>query len=250
MIKEQFIYCFNFNNDEEKQDAIFYLNVKGIHFYKKIMSYLEFDFTKKNQKIDWSKVSVLLKYDKKLRNKIYIYLATLEEYIRAYISNKYEDNPKQDFWQDGSTKRAKVKTRIENGEALSTVLESIEFGNLINQVKHMPLNDINEMFENNTNIYDNLDAVRELRNAVSHHVFLLGYSFKSCTVNSVESDTLEHNLRNLRELLPNEYRYGKNGNGGITGEIENCKYNFRFNEENKRIKEIMQLELKDIVTII
>src|SRR5690606_5063782 len=101
--------------------------------------------------------------------------ATLEEYIRAYISNKYEDNSKQDFWQDGSTKRAKVKTRIENGEALSTVLESIEFGNLINQVKHMPLNDINEMFENNTNIYDNLDAVRELRNAVSHHVFLLGY---------------------------------------------------------------------------
>lgn len=213
------------------------------------MDYLEFDFSKENEMIDWAKVSVLLKYDKKLRNKIYIYLATLEEYIRAYISNKYENEPQQDFWQDGKSERSKVKMRIKNGESVSSVLESIEFGVLMNQLKHMPKNDIHEMFENNINIYDNLDAFRELRNAVSHHVFLLGNKFKSCKVDGVESSTLEQNLKNLRQLLPAEFRYGKNGKGGITGEIENCRYSFRFDDENKRIKEEMPLRLIDKVSI-
>ena len=32
-------------------------------------------------------------------------------------------------------------------------------------------------------------------------------------------NTLIDNIKNLRQLLPERYRYGKNGKGGITAEL-------------------------------
>lgn len=249
MTKEQLLNYFIFTSPKEKEDAIFYFDVKGMFFYIEIMKFLNFDFSK-NNKIEWSKVTNLSKYDKKLRNKIYIYLATLEEYIRAYISNKYEDIPHQSFWQNGNTKRDKVKTRIENEEKLSNILGDIDFGCLISQVKSMPIEDIKGLFNRDiTNIELNLNAVCDLRNAVSHHNFLFNHSFKLCAVDGIKNDDLPHNLKNLRQLLPVKYRYGRNGNGGITAEIENCVYDFSF-ENEKRTKTKMNVESKYIVSIL
>jgi len=240
---------FDPSNDKEQNDADFYLRVKGIAFHQKIMTHLGVDFDDDESTIEWSKVSALLRYDKKLRDKIYIYIATLEEYIRAYLSNKYEDNPIQPFWQDGRTSRSKIKSRIINGEYVSEVLQSIDFGDLLNQIKNIPTEDINEMFDCTIDIHSNLDAVRELRNAVSHHAFLMGYKFNRCIVEGIRRRSLEHNIKNLRQLLPSEYRYGKNGNGGITAEIEACKYE-KTNLNDKETRQLMKLDTRDIVSMI
>jgi hypothetical protein len=237
---------FDPNNDKEKDDADFYLRVKGIAFHQKIMTHLGVDFDDDESTIEWSKVSALLRYDKKLRDKIYIYIATLEEYIRAYLSNKYEDNPIQPFWQDGRTSRSKVKTRIIDGESVSEVLQSIDFGDLLNQIKNISAEDISEMFDFTIDIHSNLDAVRELRNAVSHHAFLMVYKFNMCIVEGIKNGSLEHNIKNLRQLLPREYRYGKKGNGGITAEIEACKYE-KTNVNEKETRQLMKLETRDVM---
>ena len=237
---------FDPNNDKEHNDAEFYLRVKGVAFHHKIMTHLGVDFNDDKSIIEWSKVSALLRYDKKLRDKIYIYIATLEEYIRAYLSNKYEDTPIQPFWQDGSTPRSKVKSRIKDGECVSEVLQSIDFGDLLNQIKNISQEDLSEMFECTTDIHSNLGAVRELRNAVSHHAFLINYKFKSCLVQAVSNNSLEHNIKNLRQLLPKEYRYGKNGKGGITAEIEACKYE-KNNINEKAKRQLMKLDTRDVV---
>lgn len=250
MTKEEAIAKLHFEKENESKDAEFYFRVKGIAIHQKIMIHLGVDFSCTESTVEWSKVSTLLRYDKKLRDKLYIYIATLEEYLRAYISNKYENLPNQMFWKDGRTKRAKVKTRILNGERISDVLQSIEFGDLINQIKNLPPSDIMQMFEITEEIQLNLDAVRELRNAVSHHAFLIGYEFKLCDVYGFRSNSLKNNIMNLRQLLPEEYRFGKNGKGGITGEIENCKYDFGFDDQGKRVKRIMLLESKDIISIV
>lgn len=239
---------FEPNSDEEYNDAEFYLRVKGVAFHQKIMTHLGVDFDDVKSTIEWSKVSALLRYDKKLRDKIYIYIATLEEYIRAYLSNKYEDNPIQPFWQDGRSTRSKVKTRILDGESVSKVLQSIDFGDLISQIEKISAEDINEMFDCIIEIQSNLDAVKELRNAVSHHAFLINYKFKSCLVDGVSNISLEHNIKNLRQLLPKEYRYGKTGKGGITAEIETCKYE-RTNVDGKEIRQLMRLDSRDVVNI-
>ncbi|MBU1019671.1 MAG: Abi family protein [Firmicutes bacterium] len=235
---------------EEKNDSEFYIRVKGVAIHQKIMTHLGVDFSRADSTVEWSKVSALLRYDKKLRDKIYIYLATLEEYLRAYLSNKYESIPNQSFWHDGRKQRSKVKTRILQGEHISDVLQSLEFGDLMIQIKNLPPIYIKEIFESTDEIQLNLDAVRELRNAVSHHAFLIGYEFKLCNVCEDRSNSLKNNIKNLRQLLPKEYRFGKNGKGGITGEIENCKYDFEFDDQGKRVKRLMLLESKDMISII
>lgn len=237
---------FDPNSDEEYNEAEFYLRVKGVAFHHKIMTHLGVDFNDDKSIIEWSKVSALLRYDKKLRDKIYIYIATLEEYIRAYLSNKYEDDPIQPFWNDGRSPRSKVKTRIIDGESISEVLQSIDFGDLISQIKNISAEDISEMFDFTIDIHSNLDAVRELRNAVSHHTFLINYKFKSCLVDGVNNISLEHNIKNLRQLLPKEYRYGINGKGGITAEIEACKYE-KNNINEKATRQLMKLDTRDVV---
>ena len=152
---------------------------------------------------------------------IYIYLATLEEYIRAFISNKYENDLQQKFWINGQGTRNCIKDNIEHGKELFEVLQNTEFGCLMQQVEKLPLEDKKQLF-GVSYCKKNLDAVKELRNAVSHHVFLASYKFKNCIVDGFEGCSLIDNIKNLRQLLPIRYRYGKNGKGGITAQLRKC----------------------------
>lgn len=220
MTKEELLNHIVFKSEDEKESAKFYIDMKGIALHVRVLNYLGYIFNGDN-KISWKKLSSTLKKDKKLRDKVYIYLATLEEYIRAYISNKYEDSPNQAFWVNGRGRNNQIKRRIENGESVSAVLDEVEFGTLVAQIKKLPDEDKSAMFGQ---VYSdkNIDAVRELRNAVSHHQFLQTYSFKECTVDGKTSNTLDNNLLNLRQLLPKEYRYGKDGKGGFTVHLAQC----------------------------
>ena len=177
MTKEQLMQFIEVDSEEDKDDCEFYLDVKGVEIHRAIMEYLQFDFLE-GSKIKWSIISQKLKEDKRLRDKLYIYLATLEEYIRAYISNKYQDNTHHDFWIDGKAPWNKIKTNLQNRPNLFEVLQDTDFGTLINQVKNLPQEDLKTIFDEEVGSEDNLNAVVELRNAVSHHKFLLTHSFK------------------------------------------------------------------------
>lgn len=220
MTKEELLAQIHFNNKEERKKAEFYLEMKGIAFHKSILDYLCANCGK-TIPVEWSDLSNELRSDKALRDILYKYLATLEEYIRAYISNKYENDAiQQVFWVDESRyDYNKIKTQLVNGKPLSKTLEDVDFGTLIKQVKDLPEFDRKQLF-GDVGTDDNLDAVKDLRNAVSHHKFLRLYSLKTCNVDGNESDSLFSNIRNLRQLLPMQYRFGENGMGGITADLE------------------------------
>lgn len=220
MTRDELLSYIAFKNNEEKENANFYLDVKGVSMHIKVMNYLNFDFTE-GSIIAWESISKQLRQDKCLRDKLYIYLATLEEYIRAYICNKYEDNPRQSFWMTSKKNRDNIKQRICNGEKLFDILQDIDLGAIFSQVKKLPKTDRIAMF-GAAGTPRNLDAVRELRNAVSHHKFLAAHSFSICEVDGRKDSTLIQNIKNLRQLLPTAYRYGKNGNGGITVDMQKC----------------------------
>lgn len=224
MTKEELMRFIEFDSQEEKEDCEFYLDVKGVEIHRAIMKYLQFDFVE-GSKIKWSVIAQKLQEDKRLRDRLYIYLATLEEYNRAYISNKYQENICQNFWIDGKTSWNKIKTNLQNRSNLFEVLQDTDFGTLINQVKKLPQEDRAAIFDEEIGSDNNLNAVIELRNAVSHHKFLLNHNFKECKVGDEIGNTLESNIKNLRQLLPKQYRYGKNGNGGITADMLKCKIN-------------------------
>ena len=219
MTKEELLKQIHCKTDEERQKAEFYLEMKGIAFHKSIFDYL---CQKENKTIpiEWSDLSKELRSDKALRDILYKYLATLEEYIRANISNKYEDTATQQvFWIDTSRyEYNKIKTQLMRGKPLFKTLEDVDFGTLIKQVKALPQVDKQELF-GSIGTDENLDAVKELRNAVSHHKFLKSCKFKDCDVDGRNSDSLIANIQNLCQLLPLQYRFGENGMGGITKEL-------------------------------
>lgn len=221
MTKEQLMKFIEVDSQEGKEDCPFYLDIKGVEIHRSIMEYLQFDFAE-GSKIKWSVIAQKLQEDKRIRDRLYIYLATLEEYIRAYISNKYQDDIRQNFWIDGKASWNKIKTNLQSRTNLFEVLQDADFGTLINQVKNLPQEDRASIFDEKVGTDDNLNAVIELRNAVSHHKFLLKHNFKECKVGDEISNTLENNIKNLRQLLPLRYRYGKNGKGGITVDMLKC----------------------------
>ena len=217
MTKEELLAQIHFNNEEERNRAEFYLEMKGIAFHKNILDYLCTNCGK-TIPVEWSDLSNELRSDKALRDVLYKYLATLEEYIRAYISNKYEDNTQQPFWINGTREYNKIKTRLESGTPLFKVLEDVDFGTLLEQVKHLPETDRKQLF-GDVGSDKNLDAVKDLRNAVSHHKFLKQYNFKDCIVDGNNSNSIISNIQNLRQLLPTRYRFGENEMGGVTKEL-------------------------------
>ena len=225
MTKNELLSFIAFKNEQEKEEAEFYMAVKGVELHRRILLFLGCTFSEKS-KIKWPKIARILKSDKALRDVIYIYLATLEEYMRAFISNKYENNIQQSFWIDGSGQRKanKIKANILSGKKLFDILENIDFGCLIQQVENLPIEDRTQLF-GDSYCKKNLVAVKELRNAVSHHKFLAGYKLKTCSVDGFEGSTLIDNIKNLRQLLPERYRYGKNGKGGITAELNKIGIN-------------------------
>lgn len=217
MTKEELLAQIHFNNEKERQKAELYLKMKGIAFHKNILDYLCTNCGKMIP-VEWSDLSNELRTDKALRDVLYKYLASLEEYIRAYISNKYEDNIQQTFWINGKRDYNRIKTRLKSGTPLFKVLEDVDFGTLLEQVKHLPVTDRKQLF-GNIGSDTNLDAVKDLRNAVSHHKFLKQYSFKDCIVDGNDSNSMISNIQNLRQLLPERYRFGENGMGGITKDL-------------------------------
>lgn len=219
MTKEQFQSQIIFKDDKERGDALFYIKVKGLYIHIHIYNHLLKE--NKGSNISWKQISDELRIDKGLRNVLYIYLATLEEYIRAYISNKYGNNIDQSFWVSG-VNRNDIKGNLEKGIPLFEVLQDTDLGTIVEQVKALPQEDREGLF-GTAGTEENLAAVKELRNCVGHHSFLKTYNFKSCTVDNCQSDSLLSNIKNLKQLLPEEYRYGKKGNGGITAELKKYK---------------------------
>ena len=217
MTKEELLAQIHFNNEKERQKAELYLKMKGIAFHKSILDYLCTNCGK-TIPVEWSDLSNALRTDKALRDVLYKYLASLEEYIRAYISNKYEDNIQQTFWINGKRDYNRIKTRLESGTPLFKVLEDVDFGTLLEQVKHLPASDRKQLL-GDVGSDKNLEAVKDLRNAVSHHKFLKQYNFNNCIIDGNSTNSIIGNIQNLRQLLPEQYRFGENGRGGITGEL-------------------------------
>lgn len=223
MTKEELLEYIDCDSKSEEDKAKFYIDMKGVALHIKVLNYLGFEFGDGN-KIKWKVVSEKLSQDKLLRDKLYIYLATLEEYIKAYIANKYSDNLVQDYWINGVGKRNQIKNQVLNGKELFDILEDVDFGTLITQILNLPDKDIKEVF-GGRGTEQNIKAVRELRNAVSHHKFMFSHEFLNCSVDGSENNSLENNIKNLRQLLPIQYRYGENGNGGITADMKKCNIN-------------------------
>lgn len=197
--KEDFLEKLLFHSEEEKNKCKIYLNLKGVSYHVVLANYIGIN---RKGKIEYKKVSNLYIYDKRIRNVLYKFLSALEEGIRAFISNEYSNNI-----QKFKRFSRRIYTEIQKGSSLSKELENLDFNKLLNLSKKLNKKHRLDLFGSIENLDSNLDAVRELRNTVSHHRMLFVYEdFEACYIDGIESESLIYNIKNLYLLLNSYYK--------------------------------------------
>ena len=185
--------------DKDRERAEKYLKAKGLFFHlqikKKLLAWTE------GNNIRYSQIASYYRYDKRIRNVLYKYIAYLEEYDRAAILDAYYDNLEQSFWIP------EIKLKLDKKEKLDSILEGLGFSDLIKQMHNMP--DIIKQkcyFVGRKRFKDNVFALKELRNAVMHNRFLLMYrGFAMCYLsNGKKGASLRDNILNLISFLPQD----------------------------------------------
>ena len=198
--KQEFIDKMNFHNDEEKQRCDIYLDLKGVAYHVVLANYIGLN---RYGKIEYKKVQNLYKYDKKVRNILYRFLAAFEEGVRAFISNRYNN----DFGRINGLSKSLLDS-IQDDSSLSKELENQDFYHLMELAKKLTPKEKSEIFGYIDHLEANLDAVRELRNTISHHRLLFVYEdFDYCYLEDGSSgDSLIDNINNLIQLTHPYYK--------------------------------------------
>lgn len=209
---------------DELEKARYYLNLKGIELHYSILQYLS-SFSA--SRIKYCQLATVYRYDKRIRKVLYKYIGLFEEYIRAFISNKYSDNLEK-ITLTTILEKSYIKER-----QLYKVLDKALFADLIHQVFQLSADDKAELFPNIVYDQGNLRAIIELRNAVSHNRFLLNYlDFKECNLNGDRKGSLYANLVNFSNFLTPEIR------SGFITEINGCQF-CESNTPNKSVHQTM-----------
>lgn len=207
-------------NDRERAEK--YLKAKGLFFHMQIKNKL-LAWTE-GQAVRYSQIASYYRYDKRIRNVLYKYIAYLEEYYRAAILDIYFDNTNQQFWIK------EIEEEIDKEIPLNTILEDLGFRKLIKQMKQMP-DEIKRKcdFLDRTRLNENAEALIVFRNAVMHNKFLLMYrGFEKCYFGKGKNgSTLRDNIFNLISFLPQEVGVK------LKEDINNCKKNRNREGETK-----------------
>lgn len=186
--------------DDEMRDFEKYIEIKGVYLYKQIYDVLT---TYCSDLITYNELSNVIRYDKNLRDILYKYLATFEEYLRAKLFLKYDVANREHMYigQEG-LKRLKSDIQLKTDNTVSNLYFcfQLELGASIKLLEHIKMYDASTIIE--------LREIKELRNQVMHHnVLVLGQS-----INKEQAErnlqTLKRRLALLCKHLPEEYRKG------------------------------------------
>lgn len=99
----------------EQKDFEKYAKSKGVYLHKQVYDVL---LTYNVEQVSYYELSSVIRYDKNLRDKLYIYLATFEEKMRAELFSEYDVENKNVVYQfktglDELKKAIKRKTNVE-----------------------------------------------------------------------------------------------------------------------------------------
>ena len=186
----------------EKESAEFekYKALKGEYLYKQVSDIL---FELDGKPVSYSDVSSIIRYDKNLRNTLFIYLATFEELLRAELFRKYDvDSADHIYRFSEGCKKLKNDIRSNNSSDSSNLYFcfELELGPMIELLDHLEIYSSEAISE--------FKEIKALRNHVMHHIVLtLG---RAKTVSDFRDNfaSLQRQICMLKDNLPNEYQSG------------------------------------------
>lgn len=185
-----------FSDDEKEFDK--YCKLKGEYLHKQIYDLL----FEKSEIVKYTDLSSIIRYDKSLRNILYIYLATFEEYLKAEIFRRYDVFDCNKIY-NGKNVDDLIKDVYDNKNHQNSNLYycfELELGPIIRFIENK------QMFENS--YINKLKKVKKLRNHVMHHNLLICGKAKNMNEFINNKKELKDEITLLKELLPNDYQKG------------------------------------------
>lgn len=179
---------------EDKTNFEIYSKVRGVQLYKIIFEHL----IKIDSNITYNDVNSFVKYDKSLKDILFKFLGTIEEFIKVFIFSHFDLD---------ENKKLQKKYRYLSNIKKVIVSKEIPFGEITELYKRFSLifSDIVDFLEefDTTQFFNinNLNKVSELRNKVMHHTPLL---FDSSGQSTVKIN--EDRIQALIDSLPDFYK--------------------------------------------
>ncbi len=190
-----------FASQEERDDFEKYKKLKGLYLHKQVYDILLEANCGDN--VAYRELSSIIRYDKNLRDTLYIYLATAEEYLRALLCEKYDVKE--------SCKQFKGHCFNELKETLFEKIEGVtEKSNLYLKLEpdFLDLMRICVEMQCLTISDDTIKHAQNLRNHVLHHAVLIVGKTTKYTEFLEHLKNIETRICALKEILPKEYIKG------------------------------------------
>lgn len=214
--------------DNDKQEFLINLESRGKFLYKQVYDAL--CNWEPNCPIKYEYFKNLIRYDKSIRDKLYIFLCVAEEHLRNIIfeeletTEKLENNRNKKLDIESLQKRNKKEDNLDSNLYLFSYSKFFNFGTIEKIFKKFNL-------ANKYNIDQNdITMVRKLlRNKVMHHNMLLLSHYIEKNEIEKEIKEIEDAVEALYRLLPTyEFKEGsiREGKkiGGLTQAINKSNY--------------------------
>ncbi len=229
-------YCIDFHDifplltfeKGEEQKCRDNLQTRGIYLYKQVYSALcNWDVNVKE--VPYKRFSNLIRYDKSVRDKLYIYLAAAEEHLRNIIFDALEINAAPNDTINECLDMAALRPRTDADKETESKLyyysyaKNFDFGFIAQIIKEFKLA---QQYGLN---YSDIKSIRVLRNKVMHHNMLLLSCFTERSDIERVIAEVESGIEALYRILPTKgLRDGsvKDGeiSGGLTQAINKSNY--------------------------
>jgi hypothetical protein len=188
-----------FASPKEKEEFEKYKRLKGVYLHKQVYDIL---LEANGGGVAYHELSSIIRYDKNLRDTLYIYLATIEEQLRVLLLDNFDLKPNT----------PKFKRRPSTQTLCEALLPKQDYE--LSELYFKLQADFKVLMEtcvekNIVSISDEVMAlVKQLRNDVMHHHLLIfggAHNLKEAKDNFA---SFERKINALITLLPNEYVMG------------------------------------------
>lgn len=182
-------------NNDDKSTFEKYSKIRGVQQYRIIFEAL----SKVDSNVNFADVNSFVILDKAIKDVLFKYLGTLEEYIRNDILLRFDFDPEAELKKPEYHYFKGLPKCIRKTNPVDEITDfykrfSLNFGDLVSFIKD---------YDSQNYDTSKLDIIINLRNSVMHHSLLLfDYNFESTV-----DETLK-GINALVEMLPSDYKDG------------------------------------------
>ncbi len=194
-----------FRSEIEKFDFNKYKTIRGEGTYQIVEDILKLLIQR--DEILYHDFSGFIRYDKRLRDLLYVYLGTFEEYLRNLVFKKIDYKGSKEIKRIDEKNISMFEPSQNYG--INFYKNSIfDFGSLIRIIKHfsavMNLENLDKDF------IQKLENIRQLRNKVMHHSVVLINPLSCNTILEVKNhmNIMSNWISSLHDLLPKDWQIG------------------------------------------